>query len=323
MIVGPNIAILVGPFYPLQGQSRSSWIAPMNVLSRDQQIAVISALTEGCSIRATERLTDIHRDTIMRLGVRVGNGCAALHDEKMRFVQVNRLELDELWSYVGKKQRRVTKTDPADLGDQYVFVGIDATRKAIISYRVGKRDGENANAFLADLRERIVNRPEISSDGFSAYPEAVERAFGMDCSFAQIIKQYQGEPAADTARRYSPGVVVGVQRRWVIGAQRKVCTSYVERSNLTVRMASRRFTRLTNGFSKKLANHKAAVSLHVTHYNFCRVHEALRITPAMAMGITDHIWTIGELIDAALEGVVPAPDGRRYGRFTVIEGGRD
>src|SRR6202048_1305944 len=151
----------------------------MNILSRDQQIAAISALTEGCSIRATERLTGIHRDTIMRLGVRAGEGCAALHDEMMRFVQVNRLELDELWSYVGKKQRRVTPTDPADLGDQYVFIGIDATRKAIISYRVGKRDGENTNAFLADLRQRIVNRPEISSVGMLPNWSAAERGAGL------------------------------------------------------------------------------------------------------------------------------------------------
>jgi IS1 family transposase len=222
----------------------------VNVLSRNQQVAVISALTEGCSIRSVERLTGIHRDTIMRLGARVGEGCATLHDEMMRFVQVNRLELDEMWSYVGKKQKRVKQTDTADLGDQYVFIGIDATRKAIISYRVGKRDRKNTVAFLADLRERIVNRPEISSDGFPAYPDAVERAFGMGCSFAQIIKQYEGEPAADPARRYSPGVVVRVERRWVIGAQRQVCTSYVERGNLSVRMASRRFTRLTNGFSR-------------------------------------------------------------------------
>jgi IS1 family transposase len=299
MIVNANIAIMVDPFHPLQGQSRIM-DCPMNILTRDKQIDAISALTEGCSIRATERLTSIHRDTIMRLGVRVGEGCAALHNEMMQFVQVNRLELDELWSYAGKKQKRVKQTDPADLGDQYVFIGIDATRKAIISYRVGKRDGENTNAFLADLRSRIVNRPEISSDGFRPYLEAVERAFGADCFYGQIIKQYDGEPAIDTARRYSPGVVVGVNRRWVIGAQRKICTSYVERGNLSVRMASRRFTRLTNGFSKKLANHVAAVSLYVAHFNLCRVHEALRVTPAMVMGITDHIWTIGELIDAAL-----------------------
>jgi len=297
--VDANIAISVRTFYPLQGQFRRPWIAPMNILPRDKQIAVISALTEGCSIRATERLTGIHRDTIMRLGVRVGDGCAELHDRLMQFVQVNRLELDELWSYVGKKQKRIKPTDSADLGDQYVFIGIDATRKAIISYLVGKRDGENANAFLVDLRQRIVNRPEISSDGFSAYPDAVERAFGSDCSYGQLIKQYQGEPGIDAARRYSPGIVVGVQRRWLIGAKRKISTSYIERGNLSVRMASRRFTRLTNGFSKKLENHVAAVSLYVAHFNLCRVHEALRVTPAMAMRITDHIWSIGELIDAA------------------------
>lgn len=159
----------------------------MNILPRDKQLAVIAALTEGCSILATERLTGIHLDTIMRLGVRVGDCCAVLHDEMMRFVQVNRLELDELWSYVGNKQRKVKQTDPADVGDQYVFIGIDATRKAIISYRIDKRDSDNTNAFLADLRQQIVSRPEISSDGVSAYPESVERAFGIDCSFAQII----------------------------------------------------------------------------------------------------------------------------------------
>jgi IS1 family transposase len=299
MIVDANIARSVRTFYPLQEQFRRPWIAPMNILPREKQLAVISALTEGCSIRATERLTGIHRDTIMRLAVRVGDGCAVLHNEMMQFVQVNRLELDELWSFVGKKQRKVKPTDPTDLGDQYVFIGIDATGKAIISYLVGKRDGENTNAFLADLRQRIVNRPEISSDGWSAYPDAVERAFGIDCTFAQSIKQYQGEAGIDATRRYSPGVVVGVQRRWVIGAQRKISTSYVERGNLSVRMASRRFTRLTNGFSKKLETHVAAVSLYVAHFNLCRVHEALRIAPAMAMGITDHIWSIGELVDAA------------------------
>src|SRR5260370_12064467 len=144
-------------------------------------------------------------------------------------------------------------------------------------------------------------------------------AFGADCSYGQVISQYHGEPAIDTARRYSPGVVVGVRRHRLIGNQRRVCTSYVERGNLSVRMASRRFTRLTNGFSKKLANHAAAVSLYVAHFNLCRVHEALRITPAMAIGISDHIWSIGELIDAAEN---PAPPAPNHPPFTVIQRGR-
>ncbi len=295
----------------------------MNILPRDKQIEVISALTEGVSIRATERLTDTHRDTIMRLGVRVGDGCAILHDHLMRNLQVNLLEFDEAWSYVGKKQKRLTPTDGRDKGDQYVFVALDATRKAIISYAVGKRDGENTNAFAADVRARVVNRPQISSDAFRPYVEAIELAFGIDCDYAQIVKQYEGEPGPDAARRYSPGWVVGVRKQRIVGRpiKSRVSTSYVERSNLTIRMQSRRFTRLTNAFSKKLENHKAAVALYVAHYNLCRIHETLRMTPAMALGVTDHIWTIGELIDAALDGTIVGPTSRRVGRFTVIDGG--
>jgi hypothetical protein len=169
-----------GPVPDLQrGQS-------MNILSRDQQIAVISALTEGCAIRATERLTGIHRDTIMRLGVRVGDGCATLHDAMMRGLHVGRIELDEAWSFVAKKQRHLKQTDPADFGDQYVFLALAGAGKAIISWRVGKRNGENTRAFLADLRGRVLGAPEISSDAFQAYPDAVEQAFGIDCSFGTI-----------------------------------------------------------------------------------------------------------------------------------------
>jgi hypothetical protein len=170
MIVGNNIAIPVGSFYPLQGQFRSSWIAPMNVLPRDQQIAVISALTEGCSIRSVERLTGIHRDTIMRVGARIGNGCATLHDAMMRGLHTSRIELDEAWSYVAKKQRHLKPADPADFGDQYVFLALAGAGKAIISYRVGKRSGENCRAFLADLRSRVLGAPEISSDAFMGLP---------------------------------------------------------------------------------------------------------------------------------------------------------
>ena len=294
----------------------------MNILPRDKQIEAISALCEGVSIRATERLTGIHRDTIMRLGVRVGMGCAALHDQMMRDLRVNRIELDEAWSYVGKKQRKVTPEDGAGLGDQYVFLALADSAKAIISYCIGKRDAENTRTFVADLRARVLGAPEISSDAFNAYPVAVDLAFGIDCHFGTIEKHYKAEVAVEAARRYSPGWVVSVSKHDVIGRPKQISTSYVERQNLTLRMQQRRFTRLTNGFSKKLENHAAAVALYVAHYNLCRVHEALRITPAMHLGVTDHVWSIGELVDAALAGNVPAPQGHRIGRFGVIDGGK-
>jgi IS1 family transposase len=319
MIVDANIAISVDAFHPFHGQP-ASWIAPMNVLSLIQQISVISALTEGCSIRATERLTDIHRDTIMRLGVRVGGGCAGLHDRLMRDLHVNLLEFDEVWSFIGKKQKRLGPDDLREKGDCYIFTALSATHKAIVSYKIGKRSGANANAFAMDVRQRILGRPQISSDGFSPYVDAIELAFGSEVDYGQIVKVYAGEPGPDTARRYSPGVVVEVRKAVIADDpdRKKISTSFVERSNLTVRMQCRRLTRLTNAFSKKLENHAAAVALFVAHYNLCRVHETLRVTPAMALGVTDHIWTIGELIDAATAGQPPAPRPL----FTVIQRGR-
>jgi IS1 family transposase len=294
----------------------------VNNLPREKQVEAISALCEGVSVRATERLTGVNRGTILSLGVRVGDGCAVLHDATMRGLHVSRIELDEAWSFVAKKQRHLKPTDSADLGDQYAFLALAGAGKAIISWRVGKRNGENCRAFLADLRARVLGAPEISSDGFPAYPDAVERAFGIECTFGTIEKHYAVETAVEAARRYSPAAVVSVTMTDVVGSPSRISTSYIERQNLTLRTQQRRFTRLTNAFSKKLENHVAAVALYVAHYNFCRVHETLRVTPGMQLGVTEHIWTIGELVDAALEGVLPAPGGRRYGRFTVIDGGR-
>ena len=292
----------------------------MNILPFEKQIAAISALTEGVSIRATERLTGIHRDTIMRLGVRVGEGCAHLHDRMMRDLQVPILEFDEILGYIGKKQRRTTPEE-TDKGDQYTYIALDATRKTIVSYMTGKQNETTTRAFVHDVWERIVNRPQITSDGFVPYIEAVAEAFGDGAGFAQLVKHYSAEQAVEAARRYSPARVVRVERMMVSGRpdNRRVSTSYVERSNLTLRMQQRRFTRLTNGFSKKLENHAAAVALYVAYYNLCRVHEALRTTPAMALGVTDHIWTIGELIEAATG---PEPEGRQVGWFRVIDGGK-
>ena len=295
----------------------------MNILPHDKQTAIIAALTEGVSIRATERLTGVHRDTIMRLGVRAGIGCAKLHNALMRDLRVSRIELDEIWQFVGKKRRQVTENDPPEIGDQYTFLALDGTSKAILAHRTGKRDYPNTHLFVSDLRERVVGAPEISADAFRAYPRAIEQAFGANVHFGVIEKTYAADPGSIEAwRRYSPGNVVAVARQVVSGYPITISTSYVERQNLTLRMSQRRFTRLTNGFSKKLENHMAAVALYVMHYNFCRVHEAHRVTPAMQLGLADHVWTISELIEAALHGTIAEPVGKRHGRFTVIDGGK-
>lgn len=276
----------------------------MNVLPFEKQVQVIAALTEGCSIRSTERLANVNRNTVMSLSLRVGEGCEALHDHMMRDLQVNVIELDEQWSFVAKKQRHVTSGDPDDRGDAWVFIALASTQKAVLSYRVGKRTAENTEALTMDLRARILNRPQITSDGYAPYIGAVEAAFGRAVDYAQITKKYVSDSSKpDAAHRYSPGHVSGVDRTVIRGNPKSenISTSYVERFNLSSRMQMRRFTRLTNGFSKKLESHAAAVALWVSFYNLCRVHESLRCTPAMALGVTDHIWTIGELIQAALE----------------------
>lgn len=216
----------------------------MNILPRDRQVAVIAALAEGNSIRSVERLTGIHRDTIMRLGARIGNGCAALHDAMMRELHVPMIEMDELWSFVGKKQKRLKPTDGQDKGDQYVFIAIASLEKAIISYQVGKRNGATTNEFVSDLRSRVLGAPQISSDAFPPYEAAIGAGFGDAVHYGQIVKHYQGEPPVSAARRYSPGWVVGVEKRRVAGFPPDflISTSYAERQNLSVRRASRRFT---------------------------------------------------------------------------------
>jgi IS1 family transposase len=304
----------------------------MNILSRDKQIDIIASLTEGVGIRATARLTGVNRETVATLALRVGRGCAELHDRMMVGLRVPRCELDELWAYVGKKQRRMTRADGPTKGDQYTFVALAASTRAIITYRTGKRDTATTQEFMADLRERVIGAPEISTDGFKPYMPAIRSEF-PNSAHGQIVKTYSVTHLAvnEASRRYSPANVVAVSREPVYGVPAEISTSYVERSNLSIRMASRRFTRLTNGFSKKLENHLAAIDLYVAHYNLCRPHESLtpnareQNTPAMALRVTDHVWSIGELIDAALatqpiDPVVTAPDRRR--RFRVIEGGK-
>lgn len=296
----------------------------MNILPREQQIQIVGHLVEGASIRSVERMTGVHRDTIMRLGARVGNGCARFHDRRMVGVRPGRLELDEAWSYVGKKQKRVKRGEEGVKGDAYVFVALAATSKAIISYRVGQRNGANTEDFIFDIRERVIGNPEISTDSWSPYQPAIRAAFGPQAIYGQITKTYRvTDLRRSPAHRYSPAEVVAVERNVVSGTPGYISTSYVERSHLSLRMSQRRFSRLTNAFSKKIENHVAAMGLHVAHWNFCRIHEAHKQTPAMMLGLTDHAWSIGELLDNALVGepFIPAPKKKRP-RLTVIEGGK-
>jgi IS1 family transposase len=272
----------------------------MNKLSLDKQTAIIGALVEGNSIRSVERMSGVHRDTIMRLGVRVGNTCEKVMDEKMRNLPCKHVELDEIWCYVGKKQRWVTKDDdPSVVGDFWCWVSLDADTKLVPTYKVGKRDAETAHAFVDDLSSRLANRIQLSTDGLSHYITAVQDSFGIDVDYGTIVKFYEAEPIGPG--RYSPPKVTKVEKSYVIGnpSLDRTSTSYVERQNLTMRMNMRRFTRLTNGFSKKVENLKAAVSLHFAHYNFVRVHKTLRCTPAMEAGVVNELWTISNLVEMA------------------------
>lgn len=270
----------------------------MNRLSLDRRTQAINCLVEGSSIRSTERMTGIHRDTIMRLLVEVGTGCSALMDTHMRDLTCRRLQVDEIWTYVGKKQRQVTKEDDQSrVGDQWTFVALDAETKLVPVYRIGKRNLPTASAFMDDLADRLSNRVQISSDALSAYVDATERAFGADVDYGQVVKFYEAEPIGPG--RYSPPRVIRAERHTLAGSPdpKHISTSLVERQNLTMRMSMRRFTRLTNAFSKKVENLQAAVALHFAHYNFVRIHSKHRVTPAMAAGVSDRLWSLGDLVE--------------------------
>ncbi len=258
---------------------------------------IINCLVEGNSIRSTERMTGTHRDTIMRLLVEVGGGCSALMDAHMRDLECRRVQVDEIWTYVQKKQRHVTiEDDQSRVGDQWTFVALDADTKLVPAYRNGKRDLATAKAFMTDISDRLSNRVQLSSDGLKAYVEATEAAFGADVDYGQIVKAYEAEPIGPG--RYSPPHVVSAERIPMAGSPdiSHISTSFVERQNLTMRMSMRRFTRLTNAFSKKVENLRAAVALHFVHYNFVRVHKTLRVTPAMAAGVSDQLWSLEDLV---------------------------
>jgi IS1 family transposase len=270
----------------------------MNILSLDKKIAVIAALVEGNSIRSISRMTGVDRNTINSLLLRTGERCERIMDSQMRNLSLRYLQIDEAWTYVMKKKRRVRAGDPPEFGDAWCFVCLDEESKLIPSYLVGKRTQEDTTKFLEDVYKRLASPPQITTDGLIHYRRMVPECFEFGTSFSQLIKLF-GDYGQDTPEaRYSPPRISEVISRIRLGNpdEDHISTSFVERQNLTLRMAMRRFTRLTNGFSKRLANLKAACALHFAHYNFCRVHSSLRVTPAMAAGITPRIWELGELI---------------------------
>jgi IS1 family transposase len=270
----------------------------MNVLPMEKQVQIVSALVEGNSIRSTARMMDVERNTVTRVLLRAGTKCEKLLDERMRGIHSRFVQADEIWTYVGKKEKRVTEhDDPTKVGDQYVYVAMDSETKLVPCYRVGKRNATNTWYFVRDLESRLATRVQLTTDGFRPYLPAVEDAFGANMDYAMLVKTYQ-EPK-DSDKRYNPGEFVNALPIPVTGNPKAayISTSHIERQNLTIRMQLRRFTRLTNAFSKKLENLKAACALHFAWYNFCRIHASLRVTPAMAAELVPGVWPLEALLE--------------------------
>jgi IS1 family transposase len=270
----------------------------MNRLSTEKRKHVISALVEGNSIRATVRMTGVAKNTVSKLLLDLGTVCSIYQDRELRALPCERIQCDEIWAFVGAKQKNVKPEKRAEgWGDVWTWVGMDADTKLVASYRVGSRSTEDAADFMRDLAGRLRHRVQLTTDGLAAYSLAVPAAFRNEVDFAMLVKLY-GSATKEEQRRYSPAVCIGAVATVRSGDPDPdhISTSYIERQNLTMRMGMRRFTRLTNAFSKKVENLAAAVSLHFFHYNFCRVHKTLGTTPAVAAGVTDHAWTLEELI---------------------------
>src|ERR1700680_4618386 len=270
----------------------------MNRLSVADRATILGMLVEGNSLRSCSRLADASINTVTKLLVDLGAACQKFHDERVRNVRVRRLQADEIWCFIGAKAKNVKPEKKAEGGgDVWTWTGLDADTKLGVSYLVGGRDGGWAKEFMQDCASRIRGRVQITTDGHKAYLEAVEDAFGADIDYAQLQKIY-GAPTDAEMRRYSPAQCIGADMKVVSGDPnpKHVSTSYVERHNLTMRMGMRRFTRLTNGFSKKIENHTAAVALHMMHYNFVRIHQALRVTPAMQAKVTERLWEISDIV---------------------------
>ena len=272
----------------------------MNKLPKEKQVGIIRCLIEGCSIRATARLNDVAINSVVKLLLDAGRACGDYHNEHVRGLHSKRVQVDEIWAFCRMKAKQAAKNGLEGVwgvGDIWTWTAIDADSKLMVSYSLGRRDYEAAVAFIDDLAERLTGRIQLTSDALKVYVTAVDEVFGRDIDYAVLQKVYASSQTGDT--RYSPAKVVGVVEQRVTGKPdpKHISTSYVERSNLTWRMTNRRYTRLTNAFSKKVENHERSVSLTFMHYNFCRIHQTLRVTPAMEAGLTDHVWSIEELLD--------------------------
>jgi IS1 family transposase len=270
----------------------------MNVLSKAKQSQILAALVEGNSIRSTARMVGCEHKTVMRVLSRAGENCERILDDRMRAVPCRVVQMDEIWTYVGKHERYMRKDDDKErMGDQYVFIAMDSETKLIPAFRVGRRNQTTAWYFVQEVSERIVGRIQLTTDGFNPYRYAVEDAFGSNVDYAMLIKTYLSDTAGPD-KRYTPGDFVSATVIPISGDPKPalISTSHIERQNLTIRMQMRRFTRLTNGYSKKIENLKAALALYFAWYNFCRVHHTLRVTPAMAANLEREIWGLDRLV---------------------------
>ena len=271
----------------------------MNNLPLNKKVQIINLLVEGNSLRATSRITGTSINTVTKLLVAVGCACEKYHFENVKTVPSKRIQCDEIWSFVYAKQKHVPEELKGIVGDVWTYVGIDADTKLVVSWFVGHRDIETATLFIEDLASRLKNRVQLTSDGHKTYLDAVEDTFGGNIDFAQLVKIYGKD--SDRDHRYSPPVCIGAEKKTITGQPDldHVSTSYIERQNLTMRMHMRRFTRLTNAFSKKMENHCFAIALHFMYYNFCRIHKTLRVTPAMEAGLTKDLWEIDDIVKLA------------------------
>jgi IS1 family transposase len=285
----------------------------MNKLPLSKRVQILAMLCEGSSMRSISRIADVSINTVSKLLIEAGEACLAIHDEHVRDVKASRVQCDEIWSFCYAKAKNVStaKAAPDGSGDVWTWTAIDADSKLMVSYFVGDRGAESAMILMDDLRARLANRVQLTTDGHRAYLEAVEGAFGSDVDYAQLVKIYGSVGGKSAEVRYSPAECTGIRKRRVEGNPdiAHVSTSHVERMNLSIRMQNRRFTRLTNAFSKKLDNHIHALALYFAFYNFCRIHKSLKVTPAMAAGITDRLWSLEDVV-AKIDEMAPPPSKR-------------